>query len=97
MNDKYEMTIGVHFESPEESWIVYESLNPEIEGHSFDRSTVQMKRKSNKLIIKIQAQDVTTVKASTNSMLRWLSTVSSTVSIVSKHTFNATEKSNQNR
>ncbi|NHJ00650.1 MAG: hypothetical protein EAX86_00850 [Candidatus Heimdallarchaeota archaeon] len=97
MNDKFNMTIAVHFETPDESRIVFEALYPEIQQHSFDRSNVQLKLRSNKLIIQIRAQDLTAAKASTNSMLRWLSTVSTAVAIISKHTFNHSEKSSKNR
>ena len=55
--------------------IIEESLRPEIEMDIGQRSTTSLQRKSNTIDITITAPDTTSMRASMNSLLRWVSMI----------------------
>jgi tRNA threonylcarbamoyladenosine modification (KEOPS) complex Pcc1 subunit len=89
LNKKYEVFFSVNFDSDKETKIVYSSLIPEIDRHHFERSEVSIKIRAKKLVINITAQDVNSAKASINSILQWISTITETLGVVAKHIFNS--------
>lgn len=52
--------------------ILYKSLEPEISYNPNDRSKTTMRLDDNKIIITINARDVTALRASINSYIRWI-------------------------
>ncbi len=86
MNKTLTVHFSIHFDSENESQIIFTSLLPEIQKHDFERSQVSIFLKKSKISVKIQAQDLNAAKATINSVLRWISTTSSVISTFSKQT-----------
>ena len=73
------------FDSKDQPRIVYESLLPEIEEHDFERSQISIDVKNEtELCVKIIAQDINAAKANINSVLNWISTISTVIDNFSK-------------
>ena len=86
MNSKLDIHFSIHFDSENESQIIFTSLLPEIQKHDFERSQVSIYLKKSKIKVKIHAQDLNAAKATINSVLRWISTTSGVISAFSKQT-----------
>jgi len=73
----------VHVEVPEGiSGIVDESLAPEIEHPTSERSNVTMSSKKGEVIISIEASDIVALRAAINSYLRWVGAILDVVDAV---------------
>jgi tRNA threonylcarbamoyladenosine modification (KEOPS) complex Pcc1 subunit len=86
MNKKLVIHFSIHFDSENESKIIFTSLKPEIQEHDFERSQVSIFLKKSKINVKIQAQDFSAAKATINSVLSWISTTSGVIGTFSKQT-----------
>ncbi|MHA1972352.1 MAG: KEOPS complex subunit Pcc1 [Candidatus Hodarchaeales archaeon] len=75
-----------HYMSREAAKIVYNSLLPETILENFDRSCVSLTLRDNKLVLKIDAKDITAAKASIHSTFRWISASSDIIRTFSKET-----------
>lgn len=62
----------IEFENPGDVEVVLGSIKPEISGHPSDRTSVDIKKDGNNLLINIDAKDSTSFRASLNSYLRWI-------------------------
>ncbi len=73
----------VHVEVPEGiSGIVDESLAPEIEHQTSERTNVTMSSKKGEVIISIEASDIVALRAAINSYLRWVGAILDVVEAV---------------
>ncbi|UCD13460.1 MAG: hypothetical protein JSW60_07865 [Thermoplasmatales archaeon] len=61
------------FDSSEEAEIVAESLSPEVK-HKIPKANVELSLSKNALSLKIESDDVSTLRAACNSYLRWVNT-----------------------
>jgi KEOPS complex subunit Pcc1 len=62
----------LEFENPDDVDVVLGSIKPEISGHPSDRTSVNIKKDGNNLLINIDAKDSASFRASLNSYLRWI-------------------------
>jgi tRNA threonylcarbamoyladenosine modification (KEOPS) complex Pcc1 subunit len=69
--------------SPEVAAIVEESLIPEAEHPISQRSNVEIKAEKERLMISMEASDVTALRAAFNSYLRWVEAIVNVVDSVS--------------
>ena len=73
----------VHVDVPEGiSGIIDESLAPEIERPTSERSSVTVSAEKGKVIISIEASDVVALRAAINSYLRWVGAILDVVETV---------------
>ena len=73
----------VHVDVPEGiSDIVDESLAPEVERPTSERSSVTVSAEKGKVIISIEASDVVALRAAINSYLRWVGAILDVVEAV---------------
>lgn len=75
-----EVSIQLSFEV---AAIVEESLNPEAEHPISQRSNVEVEAKEGKLVISMEASDVTAMRATFNSYIRWVGAIMNVVDSVS--------------
>lgn len=61
------------FDSFEEAEIVAESLSPEVK-HKIPKANVELSLSKNILSLKIESEDISTLRAACNSYLRWINT-----------------------
>jgi KEOPS complex subunit Pcc1 len=66
------MQFNIVFEDVQDAEIVIKSLQPEIVTSPSSRSSTDFNLKDKTLTINIQAVDVTSLRASVNSYLRWI-------------------------
>lgn len=62
-----------YFDSSEEAKLVAESLSPEIK-HKIPKTDVEISLSKNSLFLKIESEDVSSLRAACNSYLRWINT-----------------------
>ncbi len=62
----------MEFENQWEAEVILKSLEPEIASAPSQRSSTHFKQVNNILKMKIDAADVTSLRAATNSYLRWI-------------------------
>ena len=84
MDTKVHLSTSVRFRSQEVAMIVFESINPEIEDHKFERSRISMEIKTDTIIIIITSTDIPAAKANFNAIIRWISVVSEAIHLVPK-------------
>ena len=72
------------FEDPEDVDVVMGSIKPELGAHPSDRTSVNIKKDGNNLMINIDANDSASFRASLNSYLRWIR-LSSEILELKKH------------
>lgn len=70
--EKIETEFIVEFDNSTDASIVYNSILPEIEAETNERSKSNLKLDSNKLVINILSQDIVSLRASINSYVRWI-------------------------
>ena len=63
----------INFDTAEEAKIIAESLDPEIK-HKIPKTNVEVSLSDKKFILKIEANDVSSLRAACNSYLRWINT-----------------------
>ena len=61
------------FDSEKEARIIAESLQPEIK-HKIPKTNVEVSRSNKTFSIKIEAKDISSLRAACNSYLRWINT-----------------------
>jgi len=61
------------FDSVKEARIIAESLHPEIK-HKIPKTNVELLLSNKTFSLKIEAKDVSTLRAACNSYLRWINT-----------------------
>ena len=61
------------FDSNKEAKIIAESLDPEIK-HKIPKTNIEVSLSEKKFILKIEANDVSSLRAACNSYLRWINT-----------------------
>ncbi|MFW9905568.1 MAG: KEOPS complex subunit Pcc1 [Candidatus Thorarchaeota archaeon] len=93
MSTNLEFNFYIQYESEEQARIIYTSLIPEMQEQHFDRSKTSIRLKAQKIEINVITQDVTAAKATISSILRWISSMTKTLSTLSKQTFNSEESS----
>ncbi len=62
-----------NFDSEKEAKIIAESLNPEIK-HKIPKTNIESTISKNVLTLKIEAKDISSLRAACNSYLRWINT-----------------------
>ncbi|MHA2407150.1 MAG: KEOPS complex subunit Pcc1 [Candidatus Ranarchaeia archaeon] len=72
---KIESHVTLTFKDEKLARVIEESLKPEIEMDIGQRSNTTMSRKKNSITINITAPDATSMRASMNSLLRWVSMI----------------------
>jgi KEOPS complex subunit Pcc1 len=70
--EKIETEFVVEFDSKKAASIVYNSILPEIEAESNQRSKTNIDLDDNRLIINILSRDIVSLRASINSYVRWI-------------------------
>ena len=70
--EKTETEFIVEFDSAEDASIVYNSILPEIEAETNERSRTKLTLDSKKLVINIISKDIESLRASKNSYVRWI-------------------------
>ena len=65
--------IEVELESAEIAKTLYLALNPETKSVHSERADTHLELRENKLIIDVEAEDLTALRAAINSFLAWLS------------------------
>lgn len=70
---KKKATFIFNFGSFKDAEIVAESLSPEIK-HKIPKANVEISLSKNALSLKIESDDVSTLRAACNSYLRWVNT-----------------------
>jgi tRNA threonylcarbamoyladenosine modification (KEOPS) complex Pcc1 subunit len=60
-----------NFDSAEDANIIAESINPEIK-HKIPKTNVKVSVKGKSISLKIEAKDVSSLRAACNSYLRWI-------------------------
>ena len=61
------------FDTAKEAKIIAESLDPEIK-HKIPKTNIEVSLSEKKFILKIEANDVSSLRAACNSYLRWINT-----------------------
>ena len=62
-----------NFDSNKEARIIAETLEPEIK-HKIPKTDVEISLSENKICLKINAKDISSLRAASNSYLRWINT-----------------------
>jgi len=62
-----------NFDSEKEARIIAESLNPEIK-NKIPKTSVNIRFKKNSIFLKIESDDISSLRAACNSYLRWINT-----------------------
>jgi tRNA threonylcarbamoyladenosine modification (KEOPS) complex Pcc1 subunit len=62
-----------NFDSKKEAEIIAETLKPEIK-HKIPKTDVEISLSENKICLKINAKDISSLRAAINSYLRWINT-----------------------
>jgi tRNA threonylcarbamoyladenosine modification (KEOPS) complex Pcc1 subunit len=62
-----------NFDSPEEAKIVFESLDPEIK-NKIPKTNVKVNLSGKTFTIDLEAKDISSLRAASNSYLRWINT-----------------------
>jgi tRNA threonylcarbamoyladenosine modification (KEOPS) complex Pcc1 subunit len=62
-----------NFDSKKEAKIISETLKPEIK-HKIPKTDVEISVSENKICLKINAKDISSLRAACNSYLRWVNT-----------------------
>lgn len=65
--------VEVELDSPEVAKTIFNALIPETKSVPSERARTQLRLDSNLLIIDIEAEDLTALRAALNSFLAWLS------------------------
>ena len=64
--------IAIEFENPKQAKIIYDSIILEFETAPDYRSSMSLNLDGSKLLIKIDAEDSTSFRASVNSAIKWI-------------------------
>ncbi|MFX0122879.1 MAG: KEOPS complex subunit Pcc1 [Candidatus Hodarchaeota archaeon] len=88
MSSKFEFHFYVQYDSEDQARIVFSSVMPEIQEQRFERSKAFIELKAQKIEICVIAQDINAAKATVNSILRWISSITKALLTLSKQTFN---------
>ena len=75
--------IEIEFSKPEIAEIVYMSIKPETIKPPTERSKPKININKNIITIQIYSKDLTSIRASINSYLRWIKTVIESLEVVS--------------
>ncbi len=62
-----------NFDSKKEARIIHESLDPEIK-HKIPKTNVKVSLSDKTFFLKIEAKDISSLRAACNSYLRWINT-----------------------
>ncbi|MFW9908711.1 MAG: KEOPS complex subunit Pcc1 [Candidatus Thorarchaeota archaeon] len=65
--------LHIDLDSPELVDILYQALEPETASVPSDRASVKLEKLGSRLIVTIDANDLTALRASMNSYLAWIS------------------------
>ncbi|MCW4006347.1 MAG: KEOPS complex subunit Pcc1 [Candidatus Bathyarchaeota archaeon] len=65
-------TVRLHFSSQKRLNALIVALKPELDHQLTNRSTVNLTREGDTLILNVQATDTTALRAALNSYLRWV-------------------------
>jgi tRNA threonylcarbamoyladenosine modification (KEOPS) complex Pcc1 subunit len=72
--------VHLKFPSKKRLEIVFKALEPEIRKTATKRSRANMEKKGTSLILKVEAKDTVSLRATLNAHLRWISAVYSVFS-----------------
>ena len=61
------------FDTPSDAKVVYESLNPEIK-NKIPKTKVKVSLEKTVLKLEVEADDISSLRAASNSYLRWINT-----------------------
>jgi len=74
-------TFVFDIDTTKEALIVTKSLDPEIK-HRIPKTNVEVTQEKNRFSLKIESQDVSSLRAASNSYLRWINTILAVKKIV---------------
>ena len=77
--------LHLELDSEEEAKTIYAALLPETESVPSERAKTSVEIKGSVLIIRVQAEDLTALRAATNSFLSWVSSCKRTLESVTGH------------
>ncbi|TFG07631.1 hypothetical protein EU522_00545 [Candidatus Thorarchaeota archaeon] len=66
-------TIEIPLDSPELAGVIHDALRPETDSAPSDRARVKVTARASILLLEITAEDLTALRAATNSYLAWIS------------------------
>jgi KEOPS complex subunit Pcc1 len=72
---KAKATVRLGFASKEQLEMVLSAIKPEAENQASPRARTILKKDGNSLLLKVEADDTTALRASLNAYLRWASAV----------------------
>ncbi|MBN1159948.1 MAG: CTAG/PCC1 family protein [Candidatus Diapherotrites archaeon] len=81
MSSIYSADISIACDNAEQARILYDSIAPEATRFKTERSSAKINLNKKDLEIKIEAKDLTALRASFNSIFRLLSTVDNVIDI----------------
>lgn len=70
---KKESTFSFTFNSNKKAELIAAAISPEIK-HKIPKANVSFKVKNNELTLNIESNDINTLRAASNSFLRWINT-----------------------
>lgn len=82
---KANVELHLDLDSEEEAKTIYAALRPETESVPSERARTSVEIKGSVLIIRVQAEDLTALRAATNSFLSWVSSCKRTLESVTGH------------
>jgi KEOPS complex subunit Pcc1 len=83
-NVKAKATVRLKF-SPKQRQIILNSLKPEISNPASHRSRAKLYTKNGMVILQIEANDSTALRASLNSYLRWINSILNVLETLKAH------------
>ncbi|MFW9810970.1 MAG: KEOPS complex subunit Pcc1 [Candidatus Thorarchaeota archaeon] len=78
---KGKSTIEIPLESKETAELLLAALSPETKSGPSDRATTNVSIRDNVLVIKVEANDITALRAAMNSYIAWVSACLRTVEL----------------
>ncbi len=79
--------INIEFETNDLAEIVYRAIKPETIKPPTERSKPIIHKNKNLISIQIYSKDLTSIRASLNSYLRWIKTIVESIKVVNKFEF----------
>ncbi len=76
-----EVTLSIHFDSPDEARVIAESLNPELL-KNIPHTHINMVINEKTLRLSIAARQTSTLRAACNSYIRWIQTALSVHNVI---------------
>ena len=69
----YELTISIPCSTDKDAKVIVEALSPELQQH-IAKANIQLYFENNTVFLEIKTKDVSTLRATANSYIRWIET-----------------------